>query len=163
MEEENIDKNIVIDSLALANNVCDIKASDIDLNSWRKRDKPIFLLKNLIHPVKGDKSKKIDEKLSLDNISDCVIWNIMNLENNGRFPNTKPSGYSDLYEKGLNWLTRFRKLVLDEMKTLVRNEYLKQGNSSRWDLICNENGYNYHNFCEMKNDLKDKDDEYVSD
>ena len=59
-------------------------------------------------------------------------------------------------------MTKFRKLALEEIQKLVRNEYLKEGNSSAWEKISSENGQPYQNFSDMKNDLKDKQDEYVS-
>ena len=60
---------------SFANRVCEIDVSDngIIIHVWKKGKTPIYLMKYLIEPMKGGKSKKIDEKLTLENVSDCVV------------------------------------------------------------------------------------------
>mmetsp|Transcript_13227 Transcript_13227/g.15385 ORF Transcript_13227/g.15385 Transcript_13227/m.15385 type:complete len:357 (-) Transcript_13227:23-1093(-) len=134
-----------------------IDGSSLNLTDWKMAidGKKFYVAKHMIFPTKGGTSKKIDEKLTIDNVSDNVAYNIALINSKEPFPCMgRPS--TDQLFACVGWLVAFRKQLLSEMKKIVKDNYVKASKELCWDKI--GDCHTFSSFNEMKNQLKDKED-----
>ena len=128
----------------------------LNLTAWRGDTKTRYFLSDMLNLENG----KMDKKLTIEHVSDAVVWNIVYLTKLCDLPTESPPLY--LREQALLWLTEFKKEMMTILKEKIRRHYLQMANSKAWEGV-RQNGDFFTTYGDLLEKTKDEKSELVSE
>ena len=104
------------------------------------------------------KDGKMDKKVTIANVSDAVVWNIVYLMQLRELPTESPS--DELRLQALYWLIEFRKQMLNVLKEKIQRRYLMAANSTAWQGL-RKKGEFFSTYGDLLEQTKSEKDELV--
>ncbi len=131
------------------------------LEDWTKPSEPVrYLYCDMIKPRKA--TKKIEEALTLEHVSDNVYYSILYLEMRTFRTETQGPSMIDEKVKALQWLKDFRSQMVKIFVEECKKEYFLQANTEEWkNRLGNRIGFASYRDLEEK--LADEEGQMVSD
>ena len=101
-----------------------INYGNLDITNWVNDTSIRYVRKQLITTV----NERIDGGIEAKNVGDNVVWNLIHIHEK-EFRVREEAVPTMLKEAAAQWLKRFRKQVIEQMKQIVETKYLEAGNS----------------------------------
>lgn len=127
----------------------------VNIESWRGDTKSRYFLADFISLSNG----KMDKKVTIDIVSDAVVWNIVYLMELRELPTESPP--HELRLQALLWLIDFRKQMLNLLREKIQRRYLMAANSKAWEGL-RKTGEFFTTYSDLIEKTKTEKEELVS-
>ena len=101
-------------------------STEVNVQSWRGDNMTRYFLSDLL----SFQNSKMDKKITIANISDAVVWNVIYLMELKDLPTASPT--DELRNQTTLWLIEFRKQILNIVRDKIKQQYLMAANSTEW-------------------------------
>ena len=130
-------------------------STEVNVQSWRGDNMTRYFLSDLLSFQSG----KMDKKITIANISDAVVWNVVYLMELKDLPTASPT--DELRNQTTLWLIEFRKQILNIVRDKIKQRYLMAANSTEW-VGLRQTGTYFTTYGDLLERTKTVKDELVS-
>ena len=133
----------------------------LKIEEWKKPSEPMrYLYCDMIKPRKA--TKKIEEALTLEHVSDNVYYSILYIEMKTFHTETQGPTMIEEKVKALQWLKDFRSQMVKIFVEECKREYFVQANSEEWKNRLG-NGIGFTSYKDLEEKLADEEGQMVRD